>query len=274
VAKIEYFILPERVRRNFGFFFVLYYEYSRIFVYEYIRKPINTAMINKILFQLPLLALLVSGTPGPSRTFASSTRDTLPEVSPRPGDTAGDRLDDDRPREEIIRREAGDVLRETERAQREVQRAEREAHRAEAYGQDESVRNAQREAARSLELAQREVVRAQTYAQSEAVRSAQREVARSLEQAQREFVRAQAEVQRETMRALREANMGEYRKMMEQMASDHLIERGKEFRIEFRDGHLYIDGKEQPPAVYDKYKPYFHSDHQTIQATLGDGIAI
>jgi len=210
-------------------------------------------MIKSILCLLALAAFLRSG--------AQSPRDTVPQSV----DT-GSSFDNApfRAQREAIRAETREALRartealremSVERIRQEVQRAEREATRAEVLAQVDASRNLEREVAR----AQAQALRAET--------EAAREMALSAGQVQRQV----REVQREV---IREAQRAAHHDMLEQMARDHLIERGKEVRIELRDGHLYIDGKEQPPAVYDKYKSYFHSDRETIQATLEEGVAI
>ena len=48
-----------------------------------------------------------------------------------------------------------------------------------------------------------------------------------------------------------------YREMLWQMEMDMLIDMGKDYIIEFREGILLIDGRVQPSRVQDKYRNYF-----------------
>ena len=40
------------------------------------------------------------------------------------------------------------------------------------------------------------------------------------------------------------------------LAADGLIDKKKGYTIEWKDGNLYIDGKEQPKNISDKYRKY------------------
>lgn len=91
-------------------------------------------------------------------------------------------------------------------------------------------------------------------------------------------------IQRETMdRSMAEIKRSEQilrkrqevmREMIEEMRKDHLIDKSSELKFEFNHGKLYINGKEQPPAVNEKYKHYFQEDDQKIRSNQNDGTAI
>ncbi|HZE83874.1 MAG TPA: hypothetical protein VE035_06160 [Puia sp.] len=51
-----------------------------------------------------------------------------------------------------------------------------------------------------------------------------------------------------------------YREMLWQMEMDMLIDMGKDYTIEFREGILLIDGRVQPSRVQDKYRNYFEEE--------------
>jgi hypothetical protein len=55
-----------------------------------------------------------------------------------------------------------------------------------------------------------------------------------------------------------------YREMLWQMEMDRLIDMGRDFTIEFQEGILLINGREQPPRVQDKYRNYFSEDNRRI----------
>jgi flagellar biosynthesis GTPase FlhF len=150
-------------------------------------------------------------------------------------------------------------------AQREIDRAQREVMRAKQEIQREIQREVQREAV----SAQREIAAEQRAVTYEAV-ARQSEVVRAKTMA----IREQALAQRQAAMAIRQARREEIHQMVDQMLKDHLIEHTDDLHFELRDEHLYINGKEQPKAVYDKYKPYFHQNNQDIQLNLGQGIAI
>ncbi len=54
-----------------------------------------------------------------------------------------------------------------------------------------------------------------------------------------------------------------YKEMIGRMKADGLLKDPANYRIEFRDNKLIIDGKEQPEAVLKKYRSYFR-DKKTI----------
>jgi hypothetical protein len=149
-----------------------------------------------------------------------------------------------------------------ERFQRALAQAQREIGEA----QREAV-IAQRELQRSLAETQREVQRS--------IYEAQREARLGVQQAQREIVMAERQATLASRQGhLAREQVATYREMMDEMVKDHLIERGKDSQIEYRDGNLLINGKEQPSQVRDKYKHYFNEKNQSLRLNLGEGIAI
>lgn len=201
-------------------------------------------------------ACLLAAAP---RAIHAQTNDSLPAAA---------RASDNEESLRLAQREIAQAQREVLLAQREVQREAASAQREVASVQREAMA-AQRQATLST---QREAMEAQREAMA-AGRESQ-ELVRAQSIAIREAAREAAMAQRQAAMALREARLEETRKMIDEMVKDHLINRTNDIHIEFRDEHLYINGKEQPKAVYDKYKPFFHQNNQDLRLNLGQGIAI
>lgn len=150
----------------------------------------------------------------------------------------------------------------------------RYAQRAMAEAQRE-IQNAQRE----VQNAMRDYQRAQADYQRQAY--AERSVSLARVQADRQVALAQAQARRSEEMAARMADraariarrQARNNEMLEEMIKDKLIKRGTSIKIEFRDNHLYINGQEQPAAVYEKYKQY-GENNETFQLNLDEGIAI
>lgn len=103
-----------------------------------------------------------------------------------------------------------------------------------------------------------------------AMKEAQKEMALAMAEARKDMSRqkeamvqqrtAMAE-QRKAMAAQRKAMVTamsdqQYKKLIDQLASDHLIDREKGYTIEKKNGQLYINKVAQPDAVADKYSEY------------------
>jgi hypothetical protein len=206
-----------------------------------------------------LAAYLLPGAHAFGQQTPARAVDTLPSV--HSAQTGGD---DDREWDRSQRALA--------RAQREVVEAQREAIIAQREVQ-RSLIETQREVQRSVEVAQREA-RLSVLEAQRAVAMAQREATLAQAQGMHEAMQNSALAQRESKLAKAHEQRSYFRGMMEEMAKDHLIQRGKETQIEYRDGNLFIDGKEQPAQVRDKYKHYFNEKNQSLRLNLGQGIAI
>lgn len=59
--------------------------------------------------------------------------------------------------------------------------------------------------------------------------------------------------------------------MLTEMEKDGLIDRKKGFKLEFKDGSLYIDGKQQSQAISDKYRKYAKDGKLDISIGKDDG---
>jgi bla regulator protein blaR1 len=237
-----------------------------------------------------LAAYLLPGAHAFGQQTPAQAGDTLPHA--RSAQSGDDDREWDRSQRALARaqHEVVEAQREAVIAQRAVQRSLMETQRE----VQRSVEEARREAQRSLGEAQREVQRSSGEAQRNAeeaqraahvgVLQAQREIAmvqRETTLARSEGMREAAMAQREAMLAIRQGQLARaneqvavFRDMMEEMAKDHLIQRGKDTQIEYRDGNLFIDGKEQPSQIRDKYKHYFNEKNQSLRLNLGQGIAI
>ena len=68
-----------------------------------------------------------------------------------------------------------------------------------------------------------------------------------------------------------EANTGNvnYESMLGKMEKEGLIDRSKTYKIVKENGTLYINGKQQPAAIYNKYKHYLNSNQITIKGHKG-----
>ncbi len=60
----------------------------------------------------------------------------------------------------------------------------------------------------------------------------------------------------------------------DELERDGLIDKKKGYRIQVKDGELYINGKQQPTQTRDKYKKYFRKDNFTINNDGDDIITI
>ena len=131
-----------------------------------------------------------------------------------------------------------------------------------------SMDMAREQTMRSMELARRQLERAQ----SEIVRNQERTVERAAEMQERALqLRARSQELHERSAALRQM----IHDMTTEMLNDHLIEKGKPVDVEVKDGKMLINGKEQPPAIYEKYKKYFHNDGDVhMHWDPNEGIAI
>jgi hypothetical protein len=58
------------------------------------------------------------------------------------------------------------------------------------------------------------------------------------------------------------------------LEADKLIDKKKAYRIDVKDGELYINEKKQPKEVSDKYRKYFKKDNYSIQNDGGNSISI
>ncbi|HSU49165.1 MAG TPA: hypothetical protein VLJ41_01180 [Segetibacter sp.] len=58
------------------------------------------------------------------------------------------------------------------------------------------------------------------------------------------------------------------------LQSDGLIDKSKKYKVEVKDGELYIDGKKQPKEVSEKYKQYYRQKNFSINTNDGDSIRI
>lgn len=66
-------------------------------------------------------------------------------------------------------------------------------------------------------------------------------------------------------------NMKEFTDVLEK---DGLIDKSKAYKIEVKNGELYIDGKKQSKETSDKYRRYYRKSNFTIDMSEGDEFRI
>jgi hypothetical protein len=54
------------------------------------------------------------------------------------------------------------------------------------------------------------------------------------------------------------------------LQKDGLIDKSKKYKVQVKDGELYINDQKQPKEVSEKYKKYYRSDNFTIEMNDGD----
>lgn len=67
------------------------------------------------------------------------------------------------------------------------------------------------------------------------------------------------------------AEIKEMKTMITEMEKDGLIDRKKGFKLEYKDGLLYIDGKQQSQAISDKYRKYAKDGKLDITISKDNG---
>ncbi|GEO09526.1 hypothetical protein [Segetibacter aerophilus] len=90
---------------------------------------------------------------------------------------------------------------------------------------------------------------------------AMKEARKSMEKA-----RGSMEKAREEMKSLRDFTNA--------LQSEGLIDKSKPYKIEVKDGELYINGNKQSKEVNDKYRKYFKKENFTINMNRDEGIRI
>jgi len=97
---------------------------------------------------------------------------------------------------------------------------------------------------------------------SEEIARARKEIDFDKLNIQEELNKAKAEIKKT------KTNMENYRKMIIEMDKDGLLKSKENYTIQYKDGSLFINGKQQPKQVLDKYKSYFPIDGVTLKREL------
>ncbi len=114
----------------------------------------------------------------------------------------------------------------------------------------------------------------------EKMRAEMAEVKKQLEAAKLESkinLEGMQEVIEKSMQAARKGiekareQIGLMKEGLNEMEKEGLIDKKKAYKIQFKDGDLFIDGNKQPKATYEKYRKYFKEDDFTIRND-GEGI--
>jgi hypothetical protein len=75
----------------------------------------------------------------------------------------------------------------------------------------------------------------------------------------KELEKAEAGIERAT------EELRNYKTMLDEMAKDGLLQSKEEYNIEYKNGNLFINGKQQPDNITNKYKHYFKKGNVTIK---------
>jgi len=81
---------------------------------------------------------------------------------------------------------------------------------------------------------------------------------------------AQARIQYQASADAAKQNHTNYNRMLSDMENQKLIDRNEKYKIEKKDGHLYINGEEQPQSIYNQYREYLNGDEIKIKGSKGN----
>jgi len=143
-----------------------------------------------------------------------------------------------------------DINREIEKALREARRGIEEAQAINYHQLKEEISKA------------RQNISAEKLRIAEEIAKAREEIDLDKINIQEELNKAKAEIKKTKI------TMENYRKMIIEMDKDGLLKSKENYSIQYKDGSLFINGKQQPKQVLDKYKPYFPMDGVTLKREL------
>ncbi|MCX2740672.1 M56 family metallopeptidase [Pontibacter anaerobius] len=136
---------------------------------------------------------------------------------------------------------------------------DRYAQQMKLYEQEVIVRRIAGDSLRRKEMMARSRERADEMRARQEARQQEVEARR----AEMETRRAEMEVRRAEMEEHRQKHMENMRQLKEELVKDGLIESdSSNLNIRINNNTLYINDKEQPQKVYDKYKKWLHPDKQ------------
>lgn len=186
-------------------------------------------------------------------------------VAPPPKPTAPPRIND-----------FDDVRRELDRAQSDLQKAMRDLKLPEPPQPPPPPKVDWDKMEQDLTIVDSEQMKAQMADARKQVEQAKQQVAISRKEQEKAMAQVQAmrpKIEAEMKKA--QLQMDQARKEMEayetfvnNLAADGLLNKAG-YRIEHKSGKLYIDGKEQPEAVYDKYRSFL-DQHKNVRITKDD----
>ncbi|MEP6746277.1 MAG: hypothetical protein ABJB86_01055 [Bacteroidota bacterium] len=94
----------------------------------------------------------------------------------------------------------------------------------------------------------------------ESLEKAKKEISENIHKDfRKELEKAQAGVESAT------EELRSYKTMLDEMAADGLLQSKEEYNIEYKNGNLFINGKQQPDNITNKYKHYFKKGNATIK---------
>jgi hypothetical protein len=101
----------------------------------------------------------------------------------------------------------------------------------------------------------------------EAVKNQLSEVKVQLEKLKPELEKSMQEARQSMAKA--KAELQAYKRFVEGLEQDGLINKGKTYKIEHKDSQLIINGKQQPADVYSKYRSFLEK-HKTFTLEKSD----
>ena len=138
------------------------------------------------------------------------------------------------------------------------------------------LENALRQARKGLEEAQKinyDQIKEEIAEANKNISSEKLKIAEEIANARKEIDLNKINIQEELKKAKIEikktkTQMENYRKMITEMDKDGLLKSKENYSIQYKDGSLFINGKQQPKQVLDKYKSYFPMDGVTLKREL------
>lgn len=94
--------------------------------------------------------------------------------------------------------------------------------------------------------------------------AAKKELSRSKESLKAEMERAKIDIRKS------KDELQSYKEMITRMESDGLLNTKEDYSIDFKEGELYINNKQQPEKILEKFRPYFKNRELRIQMEKGN----
>lgn len=138
-----------------------------------------------------------------------------------------------------VQKEMDEAMKEAKISLEEVQKINMEDVKKEMEQAKEEMKKAKIDMKQEMEKARVEI--------KESMKNAKVDIKESMDKAKIEIGKAKEK-------------LGLMKEMFTQMKADGLIKDGEKFNINWKDGKLYINDKEQPQSVTDKYKKYMDLD--------------
>lgn len=163
-----------------------------------------------------------------------------------------------------VKAQIRESIRESRRAVEEAMRSSNEEMRRAM----EESKKAMSESKKAMEESKRAMNEAM-HNRNEEMRRSMDESRKAMEEAREQQRQSYAQTRIQSQSDADEAkkNRTNYNRMLSDMEHQNLINRNEKYKVEKKDGHLYINGKEQPESVYNQYRDYLNSDEITIKGS-------